>query len=137
MGEETRFAVEQVAGRAQTLIMNEKNRAAEGIGKLAQAVRAMAQKLDEQGQKKFSDLAMKTAEKVEDFGRSVREKELKQLLADTKRFGKEHPLIFWGSAFAAGFLLARLLMPTPRKSDDRRDDLDLLAEDEEFWRQGI
>ena len=137
MGEEIGFAVAQVTGKAKTLLNNEKNRAAEGIGKLAQAVRAMAQKLDDQGQKKFADLAVKTAGKVDDFGRSVRSKEVKELLADIKRFGKEHPVVFWGSAFALGFLLARFLMPTERKSQDRREDLDLLAEDEEFWKQGI
>lgn len=132
------FAARQIQSRTASLIWNQKNRAAEGIRKLAQAIIAMGQKLEEQDQKRLSGFTMKAAAKVDEFGRSVREKEVDQLIGDVRRLGKEHPVILWSGAFALGFLLARVVFaPGRKKGAVSPQDVDLMPADEELWGKGI
>ncbi len=136
--ESIQFAAQQMQSRTVSLISNQKNKAAEGIEKLAQAIKAMGQKLEEQDQKRFSDLTLKAAVKVDEFGRSIREKEVEELLGDVKRLAREHPVILCGSAFALGFVLSRFVFPPAEKKEAASiAEIDRMPEDEELWEKGI
>jgi hypothetical protein len=136
--ESIQFAAQEIRGRTASLISNQKNNAAEGIRKLARAITAMGQKLDDQEQKKLSDITIRAATKVDDFGRSLREKEMGELIGDVRRLGKEHPVVFWSGAFALGFVVARLIFSLGEKKRAlSSEDMGTMPEDEEFWEKGI
>lgn len=105
------------------------------MGKVAQALKAAAQKLDEQDQSKLSNYTTKAAGKLEELSHYLLGKDIHQLFDDTKRFGKEHPALLCGSAFAVGFLVARFFKHAQKKRQIPQDDLS--PEDELFWEKGV
>jgi hypothetical protein len=136
--ESIHFTAQEIRGRTASLISQQKNRAAEGIRKLARAITAMGQKLDDQDQKRLSDITIRTAAKVDDLGRSLREKEMEQLIGGIRRLGKEHPVLLWSGAFALGFVLARLIFSAGEKKRALSpEDMGMMPEDEELWEKGI
>ncbi len=101
---------------------DQKDRVADGLGKVAQALTATAQKLQEQDQSKVASYFAKAAEKAGEASHYLREKDMHQLFDDTKGFGKRHPAVVWGTAFAIGFLVARFLKPSQKKRQIPQDD---------------
>jgi hypothetical protein len=122
--------VSNVAGQAGNKITSrldaQKDRAADGLNRVAQALRQAGQQLREQDQAgaahEYLDSATNQVERVVDYVRST---DVRQMVGQVEQFARRQPALFFGGAFVLGLLGARFLRssgqnntaydgPTPR-----------------------
>jgi len=98
-------AVEQGKG----MLSRQKEAAAEQVDQVAQAVRSTARELggdERNGTGRYVEMA---AQRLESFGRQLREKDLNGFIADAQDLARQSPAAFFGGSVLAGFLLARFM----------------------------
>jgi hypothetical protein len=104
----------ELAGRAtqqvNTLMTDQKRRAAERLGTLAGALREAGRKLgnDELGGR-VGQYAQRAADQVDSMSSYVRTAELQSFVRDAGQFARRRPEVFIGGAFLTGLLAARFL----------------------------
>lgn len=101
--------MDKVRSGANAQLSMQKDRAVEGIGNVAQAVRQSTQHLREQQHDVIARYVEQAAGQLERFSNKLREKNVGEMLRDAQQFAKRRPAIFVGSAFAVGLLGARFL----------------------------
>ena len=99
----------RVRERATSQIETQKERALDGLGSVAQAVRGSTQQLRDQRHDTVAQYVEQAADQIERLSRRLREKEIGEFFADVQRFAERQPAVFIGSAFALGFFGARFL----------------------------
>ncbi len=87
----------------------QKNRAAGGLGDVADLIKQAGSQLREQGSAGGGQIAENLSERFAQFSSTVREKEIEEILADTEKFGRSNPVAFLSLAALIGFVLARFL----------------------------
>lgn len=110
--------VEQAQQVAQANVATQKDRAAETIGAVAQALRQSGEGMRDQ-QPQIAALADQAAQRVEGISTFVRDREVGDMIGEAERFARREPLMFLGGAFAVGFLAARFLKATSPQSSGR------------------
>jgi hypothetical protein len=108
----------KVRERATAQLSTQKDRATDGLGSVAQAVRQTTEQLRNQQHDKVARYAEQAAEQIERFSQRLREKDVGELLNDAQRLARRRPALFVGGAFAIGLLGARFL----KSSADRRSE---------------
>lgn len=105
--------VNQVQKHAGSQLNNGKEMAATEISHVANAVRRIHETLGQPDSgaiaryaAEYSDMA---ANRIEQFGNYIREKDPKELFADVQNFGRRRPAVLLGGAFLLGFAGARLI----------------------------
>jgi hypothetical protein len=111
-----RGIVAQVRERATSQLSTQKDRATDGLGSIAQAVRQTTGKLREEQQDTMAQYVEKAADQIERLSNSLRDKDVNELLQDAQRFARQQPALFIGGSFAVGLLAARFL----KSSSDAR-----------------
>ena len=101
--------MDRVRQGANTQLSTQKNRATDGIGNVAQAVRQTTQHLREQQHDTIARYVEQAADQLERMSDRLRQKDVGQLLQDAQQFARRRPAVFIGSAFAVGLLGARFL----------------------------
>jgi ElaB/YqjD/DUF883 family membrane-anchored ribosome-binding protein len=101
--------MDRVREGANTQLSTQKNRATDGIGSVAQAVRQTTQHLREQQHDTIARYVDQAADQLERVSERLRQKDVGELLQDAQQFARRQPAIFIGSAFAIGLLGARFL----------------------------
>jgi ElaB/YqjD/DUF883 family membrane-anchored ribosome-binding protein len=109
--------MDQVRHGATSQLSTQKNRATDGIGTVAQAVRQASQQLRTQQHDTIAKYIDQAANQLEQFSTRLRDKDVGELVRDAQQFARRRPAVFIGSAFAIGMLGARFL----KSSRDRRD----------------
>jgi len=102
-------AADQARQQVKSQLENQKGRATDGLGSVAQAFRMTGEQLRGQDQAAIAGYADSLAEMVESFSGSLREKNIDQIVAEVESFGRRQPVLFLGGAFALGFLASRFL----------------------------
>jgi hypothetical protein len=111
--------VQQARQQAVSQINAQKDRAAEGLGSVAQAIRQAGDQL--KGQNEVVASYVDTAVgQIEQFSLRLREKEPQEFVRDLEEFARRSPSTFLGAAFILGVGLARFL----RSSGDPRRNVD-------------
>jgi hypothetical protein len=105
---------------ASSQLSTQKDRAIDGIGSVAQAVRQSTQRLRDQHHETIAHYIDETANQLERFSDRLRDKDVGELVRDAQRFAKRRPAVFIGSAFAAGLMAARFF----KSSRDRQSNGD-------------
>jgi hypothetical protein len=98
-------AREQVSSR----LAGQKDRAAEGLTSVAQALRHTGQQLRDQDEQAFTGYIDSAASQVERISNYLRNNDLGQLVDDVERFARRQPALFLGGTFVLGLLSARFL----------------------------
>jgi ElaB/YqjD/DUF883 family membrane-anchored ribosome-binding protein len=111
--------MDKVRQGASTQMNTQKDRATEGIGSVAQAVRQSSQQLRDQHHETIAQYIDQAAGQLERFSTRLRERRAEDLLQDAQRFARRNPALFVGSAFAAGLLAARFLKSSSHDGGDR------------------
>lgn len=111
----SRGVMDRVRETASTQITNQKNRATDGLGSFAQAVRKTSQPLRENQQATIAEYVDKAADQIERFSTRLRERDVKEIVDDVQQFARRQPAVFIGTALAIGVLAARFL----KSSSDR------------------
>jgi hypothetical protein len=101
--------MDRVREGANTQLSTQKNRATDGIGSVAQAVRQTTQHLREQQHDTIARYVDQAADQLERVSERLRQKDVGELLQDAQQFARRRPAVFIGSAFAIGLLGARFL----------------------------
>jgi hypothetical protein len=101
---------------AETILEDQKQRTAERVLGMAEAVRCAAQSLDRSENQAIARYADQAASRIDDVSRLIRERSWSEIVADTEDLGRRQPLLLALGAAAIGFLAGRLLaVPTDRR----------------------
>jgi hypothetical protein len=109
--------MDKVKDGAVSQLSTQKDRATDGIGSVAQAVRQSTQQLREQQHDTIAQYVDQAAAQLERFSNTLREKNVSELLGEAQRFARRNPALFIGGAFAVGLMSARFF----KSSGDQRD----------------
>jgi hypothetical protein len=109
----------QVKERAGAQLMIQKDRATDGLGTIARAVRSTTQGLRDDSHNTMAEYVERTADQLERLSTRLKNTDAGELFRDAQSFARRQPLVFVGSAFALGLLSARFFKSTP--STESRD----------------
>lgn len=101
--------MERVKEGAAAQLSSQKNRATDGLGSLANAVRKTSQPLRENNQDTIARYVEQAADQIERVSTRLRERDVSELMRDAERLARRQPALFIGGAFAIGVLAARFL----------------------------
>lgn len=90
-------------------LSTQKDRAMEGIGSVAQAVRQSTEHLRNTQHETIAQYVDEAARQLERFSNRLKDKNVGELIRDAQQVARRNPGIFIGSAFAVGLLGARFL----------------------------
>src|SRR5712671_4596284 len=113
---------------AETILEDQKQRTAERVSGMAEAVRCAAQSLDRSENRAIARYADQAADRIEDLSGLIRDRQWSEIVADTEDLARRQPTLFALGAAAIGFLAGRLLaVPTDRRrpKKDTPQTLDL------------
>jgi hypothetical protein len=102
-------ATRLVRTTAYTQIDNQKHRATDMLGSLANAVRSSGDQLREGNSSVIADYADRAAQQIDRVSEALRTREIDDLVRDVRRFAREHPALFLGTAFGIGVFASRFL----------------------------
>lgn len=106
----------QVANQAKqqttSVLTGQKERAADSLDSVAQALRQTSQQLQEQ-QGGISQLGNTAADRVERVSQYLRNTDVNGIVGDAEAYARSNPGVFLGGALALGFLAARFLKSSP------------------------
>jgi hypothetical protein len=104
-----RGVMNRVKESAAAQLSNQKERATEGLGSIATAVRQSSQPLRNNKQDMIAEYVEKAADQLEQFSTRLRERDVNDLMDDAQQFARRRPALFVGAAFVAGVAAARFL----------------------------
>ncbi len=107
--EKAEEAVGQVQQQAKPRLEGQKDRAAEQMNGLAQALRQTGQQLQAQDQGTMGQYVNRGAEQIERMSGYLRQHDVDDLIHDAERFAQRQPALFLGGALALGLLGARFV----------------------------
>ena len=95
---------------ARSKLNEQKDMAAGGLGEVAGALRAAAQRQRNDGAgDSMAQLTSSAADGLDHLSRTLRSKDVGTMLRDMDNFARNQPLAFFGIALAAGFVAVRFL----------------------------
>jgi YHS domain-containing protein/ElaB/YqjD/DUF883 family membrane-anchored ribosome-binding protein len=95
--------------KLESMISDKKSKAAEQIVSLSNAFRSVSQQLKDQQQETIARYADSAALRVDRFSGYLQQTDAKQIIREAEDFVRRRPGLVIGSAFAAGFFMARFL----------------------------
>jgi hypothetical protein len=121
--DEARQKAASLAGEARAegknVLSQQKEGAAEQVGSVASALRSAADDL-QQRDPRTGRFVSYAADRLENFGRQVRDKDIDSLIGDAERLGRRSPAVFFAGSVALGFLLSRFLKSSGHSKDSQR-----------------
>lgn len=108
--------MDRVRERATAQLSTQKDRATDGLGSVAQAVRQSTQHLRDNKHDGIAQYVDKAADQIDRVSTGLRNRDVTELVSDVQRFARRQPALFIGSAFAIGIIGARFL----KSSSDTR-----------------
>lgn len=98
----------QVKQQASSRVNEQKERAAEGLGSVANAIRQVSEHMRAENQT-LASYADRAVDQIELFADRMRDKDPADMVQDVERFARRNPSAFVGAAFLLGIGLARFL----------------------------
>ena len=111
----------KVKERATAQLSVQKERATDGLGSIAHAVRQTSERLRDDQQETMAQYVEQAAAQLERFSNSLREKDLSELLQDARQLARRQPALFVGGGFAVGLLAARFLKSSQERERSGRE----------------
>jgi hypothetical protein len=99
----------QAKERGKAMAARQKDAAAAQLDTVASAVRDTAGRMENGQSGQVGRYVGMAADRLESFGRQLREKDIDTLIEDAQGFARRSPVAFFGGSVVAGFLLARFL----------------------------
>jgi ElaB/YqjD/DUF883 family membrane-anchored ribosome-binding protein len=98
---------EQVRQQANTQLLSQKEKAVETLDTVALLLHQAGEHAHQQDKAMLADYVDKAADQVGQWSETLRDRELTDIVDETKDFARRQPMLFVGGALAAGFLGAR------------------------------
>jgi hypothetical protein len=105
-------AAETAKAEARRIASQQKEAGADRLGEVAGAVHGAARSL-EAGMPQMASYVHDAAVRLEDAARTLRTRNVDDLVGEISRFARSQPALFFGGAMLAGFALTRFLKSTP------------------------
>ena len=102
-----RSLLSSVKDKAATQLNTQKLRATNQLDNFTASLRDSTQQLRNEHHDAVAALLDRGISELERLTTTLRERDINEFIADLERFGRRQPLLFLGSGFAAGLLLAR------------------------------
>lgn len=112
--------IDKVKEQATAQLSSQKDRATQGLGTVASAVRQTTQSLRDQQHDAVAGYVEQAADQIERLSERLKNKDVTELLNDAQQLARRQPAIFIGGAFALGLMGARFLKSSSK--DDYDDD---------------
>lgn len=103
----------QVQEQVRPQIESQKDRVADQVGMVANALRQTGQNLNRDEAGPLADYADRGAEQIEQFSQYLRNHDLTDLVGEVEDFARRQPTLFMAGAFGLGLLAARFLRSRP------------------------
>ncbi len=120
--------VGRIRDTATAQLNSQKDRATEGLGTVASAVRESTQNLRSQQHDVAARYVEQAADQIERMSARLREKDVTDLLRDAQQLARRRPALFVGTAFALGLMGARFLKSSAPDGDEDMTYRDRAAE---------
>lgn len=104
--------------QATSQLNTQKNKATDGLGTVASAVRQTTDRLRSDNHDTVAHYAEQAADQIERLSAQIRGKDVSELLNDAQRLARRRPALFVGGAFAVGLLGARFMKSSAHSQDD-------------------
>jgi uncharacterized phage infection (PIP) family protein YhgE len=104
-------AAETAKAEARRIASQQKEAGADRLGEVAGAVHGAARSL-EAGMPQMASYVHDAAVRLEDAARTLRTRNVDDLMGEISRFARTQPALFFGGAMLAGFALTRFLKST-------------------------
>jgi uncharacterized phage infection (PIP) family protein YhgE len=104
-------AAETAKAEARRIASQQKEAGADRLGEMAGAVHGAARSL-ESGMPQMASYVRDAAGKLEDAAKTLRTRNIDDLMGEVGRFARAQPALFFGGAMLAGFALTRFLKST-------------------------
>jgi hypothetical protein len=104
-------AAETAKEEARRIASRQKEAGADRLGEVAGAVHGAARSL-EAGMPQMASYVHDAAVRLEDAARTLRTRNVDDLMGEINRFARSQPALFFGGAMLAGFALTRFLKST-------------------------
>lgn len=114
--------VGRVREQATSQLNTQKNKATDGLGSVAHAVRDTTQRLRDEKHDTAARYVEQAADQIERFSDRLKNKDVGELLNDAQRLARRQPGLFVGGAFAIGLLGARFLKSSASNDYERTPD---------------
>jgi hypothetical protein len=111
--------VGRIRESAAAQLNSQKEKATQGLGSVASAVRESTQNLRSQQHDVAARYVEQAADQIERFSQRLREKDVTELLSDAQQLARRRPALFVGAAFAIGVLGARFLKSSAADDSSR------------------
>ena len=121
----------RVREQATSQLNTQKNKATDGLGTVASAVRKTTDQLRSENHDTVARYAEQAADQIERLSERIRGKDVGELLNDAQRLARQRPALFVGGAFAVGLLGARFMKSSAESGDDYSSSSGLNRD----WRQ--
>jgi ElaB/YqjD/DUF883 family membrane-anchored ribosome-binding protein len=108
-GRQSSGILHQVRQKAASQLNDQKARATDSLGSVADAVRQSTRQLRDQQFDTVAQVVERAADQIERLSNHLRERDLNELVAEARQFARQQPAMFIGSSFAAGLLAARFI----------------------------
>jgi 2-succinyl-5-enolpyruvyl-6-hydroxy-3-cyclohexene-1-carboxylate synthase len=105
---------DKVRNAATEQLTNQKQRATDGLGSVAQAVRQSTQHLREQQHETIAWYAEQAADQIDKLSQRLRDTDVAELATDLQQLARRQPALFIGGAFALGLIGARFFKSSAR-----------------------
>jgi hypothetical protein len=115
--EKTGQVVGQVQETAKSQISSQKDRAAEGLNSMAQALRQTGQQLRDQDNAPVAQFTEKAAEQVEKISSFLGERDVTDIVTEVERFARRQPALFLAGGLAVGLIGARFLRSSGQRAE--------------------
>lgn len=106
---------ERAKTKGKSMLEERKGSAAQQFDSVAHAMRNTADQLQGEGQSQTGHYVGMLAERLEDFGRQLRDKDMDTLIGDAENLGRRSPGTFLAGSVIAGFLFARFLKSSSQR----------------------
>jgi len=101
--------MDRVRESATSQLGAQKDRATDGIGSVAQAVRQSTQQLRDQQHETIAQYVEQAADRLERFASTLKDRDIGDLARQAQDLARRRPALFIGAAFALGLCAARFI----------------------------
>jgi hypothetical protein len=119
--------VGRVRDQATAQLNTQKNKATDGLGSVAHAVRDTTQRLRQENHDTVARYVEQAADQIERFSTRLKDRDVGELVNEAQRLARRQPALFVGGAFAVGLLGARFLKSSAQDDDRYTRKYDALA----------
>jgi hypothetical protein len=118
-GNTTAGVLGSIQQRVTSRVDAQKNRAADGLGGIADVIRTASNELRSENEALASYVDM-AGDQMRKFANHIRERGAADMIDDVNRFARRNPAVFIGGAFLLGIGVARFLKASADRTDLRQ-----------------